>query len=126
MNYKQRTLGFADQALSDLQYTAVEPDGSSSERLDPSTDRFSTLTLGSLQNADADAQGDEAFVDVAGKTKGKAGEALEPYDEVRVGTGGKWFKAKSGDTVSGLYLGKTTGSATLRADYSPRFPPHPF
>ena len=106
--------GVAGADLSSLQFTAVYKDGTDSEEIKSATDATSNEILGILQNAPAD--GGRAQVMTGGFSTAIAGEALEPYDLLTVGTGGKMYKAEEGEAIIGQYIPPVKGGATASQD----------
>lgn len=103
----------AGESLTSKQYFGVYVDGSDGENVKlVATDGgpAGSLCLGLLQNAPADDEA--AQVAIYGLCKGKAGEALEPFDQLTFNSAGKLRKADSvGDHIVGYYIPQASGNA---------------
>lgn len=103
----------AGESLTTKQYFGVYVDGSDGENVKlVATDGgpAGSLCLGLLQNEPADD--DVAQVAIHGIAKGKAGEALEPFDQLTFNASGKLRKADSaGDHIVGYYIPQASGNA---------------
>lgn len=106
--------GVAGADLSSLQWTAVYKDGTDSEQIKSATDATSNEVLGILQNAPADDGRAEVMTD--GFSTAIAGEALEPFDLLTVGTGGKMYKAEEGECIVAQFIPPVKGGQTASHD----------